>query len=114
LQWLAPKGIKGLEVAFGLQAAARRAHQRLAAEENQQLMMAKAQRNYEEEQYDKDVTRHDQQTEVSLRQQKKAAIGIHCIMHLFVHAFIHSCNTFICLLLSLFLLLVCSCNLCHG
>ena len=66
LQWLAPKGIKGLEVAFGLQAAARRAHQRLAAEENQQLMMAKAQHNYEEEQYDKDVTRHDQQTEVSL------------------------------------------------
>ena len=37
----------------------------MAAEENQQLMYAKAQRNYEEEQYSKDVTRHDQETEVS-------------------------------------------------
>ena len=76
-------------------------------------MMAKAQRNYEEEQYDKDVTRHDQQTEVSLRQQKTklplASIAfIHSFVHAFTHAFMHSCNSFICLLLSLFLLLVCS------
>lgn len=47
-----------------LQEAARRAHQRLAAEENRELMMAKAQRNQEEEQYAKDVTRMEQQTEV--------------------------------------------------
>ena len=91
----------------------------MAAEENQQLMMAKAQRNYEEEQYDKDVTRHDQQTEVSLRQQKTklplASIAfIHSFVHAFTHAFMRSCNSFICLLLSLFLLLVCSCNFCHG
>ena len=47
-----------------LQEAARRAHERLAAEENRELMMAKAQRNQEEEQYAKDVTRMEQQTEV--------------------------------------------------
>lgn len=50
---------------FGpLQEAARRAHERLAAEENRELMMAKAQRHQEEEQYAKDVTRMEQQTEV--------------------------------------------------
>ncbi|KAL3151103.1 hypothetical protein ABBQ38_012970 [Trebouxia sp. C0009 RCD-2024] len=43
--------------------AARRAHERLAAEENREMMIAKAQRLHEEEQYDKDVTRMEQQTE---------------------------------------------------
>ena len=47
-----------------MQEAARRAHERLAAEENRELMMAKAQRHQEEEQYAKDVTRIEQQTEV--------------------------------------------------
>lgn len=49
---------------LALQEAARRAHERLAAEENRELMMAKAQRNQEEEQYAKDITRMEQQTEV--------------------------------------------------
>ena len=47
-----------------MQDAARRAHQRLAAEENRQLIMEKAQRAVQEEQYAKDVTRHEQETEV--------------------------------------------------
>lgn len=47
-----------------LQDAARRAHQRLAAEENRQLILEKAQRAMHEEQYAKDVTRHEQETEV--------------------------------------------------
>ena len=55
-------------------------------------MMAKAQRNYEEEQYDKDVTRHDQQTEVSLRQQKTklplASIAFMQFIHLLVTEFV--------------------------
>lgn len=54
-----------VNVAFHcLQEAARRAHERLAAEENLELIMAKAQRQHEEEQYAKDVTRMEQQTEV--------------------------------------------------
>ncbi len=86
-------------------------------------MMAKAQRNYEEEQYDKDVTRHDQQTEVSLGQHEAklplASIAfIHLLVHAFIHAFIHSfMHSFVRLLVRLFVvLLVRSCNmrLCHG
>ena len=95
-------------VAFGLQAAARRAHQRLAAEENQQLMMAKAQRNYEEELYEKDVTRHDQQTEVSLRQQKtKLPLASMTFIHSFVHAFTHAFMQFIHLLVTEFVPFAC-------
>lgn len=49
-----------------LQDAARRAHQRLASEENRQLIAEKAQRAFQEEQYSKDVTRHEQETEVAV------------------------------------------------
>lgn len=37
----------------------------MASEENRQLIAEKAQRAYEEEQYAKDVTRHEQETEVT-------------------------------------------------
>lgn len=78
-------------------------------------MMAKAQRNYEEQQYDKDVTRHDQQTEVSLRQQEtklplaSIALFICVCMHAywFMHSFMHSCiDSVACWGVSSFILLV--------
>ena len=80
-------------------------------------MMARAQRNYEEEQYDKDVTRHDQQTEVSLGQHETklpsasiAFILLHSkfingtLIHAFIHSLIHSCtHVFACSFVCLFM-----------